>query len=211
MFKGAIFDVDGTILDSMWVWEEATSGFARKRGVEMTEAELAQFKDMTLEESMPIIKERFSLENTIEELKAEFARLCAEEYRLNVKPKPYAKEYIKSLKERGVKIAIATSGYRELCETALTRLGIMEYIDAFAFSSEVGVNKRNPDVYLLAAERIGVEPEKCMVFEDILAGVFGAKAGGMQVTAIFDKSSAEVWGEIKENADRAIMSWEELL
>lgn len=211
LFRGAIFDVDGTILDSMWVWEKATNGFLKSRCLELTPEELARFKDMTLEESMPMIKEKFNLSYTIDEMKAEFSRLCAEEYRLNVEPKPYVKEYMKGLKEKGVKIAIATSGYRELCEAALTRLGMIDYIDAFSLSSEVGVNKSNPDVYLLAAKRIGIDPVDCMVFEDILAGVRGAKAGGMRTTAIFDESSAEDWESIKAEADRAILGWEELL
>lgn len=210
MFDGAIFDVDGTILDSMWVWSAATVKFAKERGMEFSNEMLASFKDMTLEESMPIIKEKFGLEYSLEDMKNEFFRLCAEEYINNVPAKAGIKEYMQFLKSKGVKIAIATSGYRELCEAALTRLGMIEYIDAFALSSEVGVNKSNPDIYLLAAERIGVAPHDCMVFEDILAGVRGAKTGGMQTTAIFDKSGEENWEAVKSEADRAILSWEEL-
>ncbi len=212
MFKGAIFDVDGTLLDSMWVWEEATRDFARERGTEFTEEELIRFRQMTLEESMPIIREKFNLGDfTLEQMKAEYGRLCAKGYQTKVTAKPYAGEYLKSLKEQGVKIGIATSGYKELCEQTFERLGLMEYVDAFTYSSEVGVNKSNPDVYLLAAERIGVPPCECMVFEDILAGISGAHKAGMKLTAIYDESSAGDWEEIKAAADRAVISWKELL
>ena len=210
MFLGAIFDVDGTILDSMWVWKNMTANFMKSKNILITEAEIAGFKDMPLEESMLLIKSRFGFSETVDEVKEMFINFCFAEYMENVAPKDGILEYIKRLKQKGVKIAVATSGYREFCEAAMKKFGILEYIDAFAFSSEVGVNKRNPDVYFLAAERIGIMPQACMVFEDILAGILGAKAGGMMTTAIYDESSKEEWEEIKREAQRSILSWREL-
>ena len=104
----------------------------------------------------------------------------------------------------GIKIAIATSGYEELCKTAFTRLGVWNYIDACAFSSEVGVNKSNPDVYLLAAKRIGIPPEECTVFEDITTGIGGAKKGGFSTCAIFDETNADETDALKQLSDHYI-------
>ena len=118
---------------------------------------------------------------------------------------------MQKLKNSGVKIAIATSGYKELCEGAMRRLGMLNFIDAITLSCEVGVNKSNPDVYLLAAKRLGIAPEKCMVFEDILLGIKGAQKGGFQTTAIYDFSNDSDIELIKETADRYIESWKELL
>ena len=111
----------------------------------------------------------------------------------------------------GVKIAIATSGYKDLAEAALKRLGMADMIDAYALSCEVGVKKSNPDVYLLAAKRIGVPPEDCMVFEDILIGINGAKKGGMKTTAIYDDLNVDDTEKLKDAADRYIKDWTELL
>ncbi len=211
MFLGAIFDVDGTILDSMHIWRDITVGFIADCGFSVTDEELLPYACMTLEESMPLIKEKYSLTASADELKAEFRRRIRDAYFYDVGAKPHVKEYMEFLKSRGTKIAIATSGYRELCEAAFSRLGISGMIDAYALSSEVGVNKSNPDVYLLAAKRIGIPPEKCMVFEDIPTGIQGAKKAGMQTTAVYDFSNTDDTQILKNTADRYILDWSELL
>lgn len=210
MFSGAIFDVDGTILESMNVWQEITIKFVTDHGFSATPEELGAYTSMTLEESMPIIREKYGLLQSAEELKADFEGRIRDAYFYDIPPKAGAVEYIKRLKERGIKIAVATSGYRALCEAAFSRLGIADAIDAYALSSEVGVNKSNPDIYLLAAKRIAVPPAECMVFEDLPAGISGAKAAGMQTTAVYDFSNSAETELLKSTADRYISSWREL-
>lgn len=211
MFRGAIFDMDGTILDSMEVWSEVTKSFFADRNIRAENEDIAVYKDMTLQESLPIIRERYRLSDSVEEMCSEFNKRVAHEYTYTIAAKPYVCEYIRELYASGIKIALATSGYRELCEAALRRIGIADCVEAIALSSEVGVNKSNPDVYLLAAERIGIPPEECMVFEDILLGVGGAKKANMQTTAVYDKSSAADTEALRRLADRYIVSWRELL
>ena len=118
---------------------------------------------------------------------------------------------MKKLHDDGVKIAIATSGYEELCRKAFIRLGVWQYIDACAFSSEVGVNKSNPDVYLLAAKRIGIPPEECTVFEDIVTGIGGAKKGGFKTCAIYDETNVDDTEKLKQLSDCYITGWKDLL
>lgn len=208
LFSGAIFDVDGTILDSMLVWDNILVQYLARYGVE-NNGVTEKMRTITLEESMPMIAGLCGI--TAEEVKAEIMRLVAEEYTLRIPAKPGAAEYIRTLHENGVKIAIATSGYPNACKSAFERLGILPYISAFAFSAEVGKDKSNPDVYLLAAERIGVEPSECMVFEDILPGINGAKKAGMQTTAVADVSNQHETDELKAAADRYISDWRELI
>ena len=210
-FQAAIFDMDGTLLESMGVWKDITTQFLNRRSIELTDADVRKFRDMTLEESLPLIVKMHNLTDTVEDVFAEFSALAADAYMNSIPMKPFAKEYIEKLHAAGVKIAIATSGYDKLCRGALTRLGVMDKIDAVALSSEVGVNKSNPDVYLLAARRLGAEPKDCMVFEDILIGIQGAKKAGMQTTAVADFSNADEWEQLKNAADRSIESWKELL
>lgn len=152
--RGAIFDVDGTLLDSMQVWWDVVVDFFKEHGVELPYEEAKEYKEMTMKESIPTIKNRLNLDLSFEELSNTFMHMGLKQYETTVPLKKGADKYLKKLHNSGIKIAIATSGYEELCKTAFTRLGVWNYIDACAFSSEVGVNKSNPDVYLLAAKRI---------------------------------------------------------
>lgn len=209
--RGAIFDVDGTLLDSMQVWWDVVVDFFKLNNAELSYEDAKEFKEMTMKESIPLIKQRLNLAQSYEELSETFKNMGLMQYKTNIPLKRGADKYLKQLHDDGVKIALATSGYEELCKSAFTRLGVWQYIDACAFSSEVGVNKSNPDVYLLAAERIGIPPEECTVYEDILTGIGGAKKGGFKTCAIFDETSADETEALKQLSDHYITGWEELL
>ncbi len=209
--RAAIFDVDGTLLDSMGVWYDITENYFRKHGAVITKEQGDAFQEMTLEESLPIIKSMLSLDESVEAMMEEFKQLVAYEYAYKLPLKPYAAEYLRTLYDGGVKLAIATSGYLQLCEAAFKRLEIWEYFSATALSSEVGVNKSNPDVYLLAADRLGVKPGDCMVFEDILSGINGAKRAGMCTTAVYDPTNEQFTDALKQASDHYITGWKDLL
>lgn len=209
--RGAIFDVDGTLLDSMTVWWDVLIDFYRQHGVELTDEEAFEFKELTLKESIPMIIDTLGLDESFEEVSDTFQQMATLQYENTLPLKEGADEYLKQLHDSGVKIAIATSGYEDLCKKAFTRLGVWQYIDACAFSSEVGVNKSNPDVYLLAAKRIGVPPEECTVFEDITTGIGGAKKGGFETCAIYDATNADETDALKQLSDHYITGWKDLL
>lgn len=210
-FKGAVFDVDGTILDSMDVWFYAAKKLLLQLGIKMSDSDIDAMRDMTLEESIPMILSRHKNQMSPHDITKQLMELAGNEYRENILPKPNVCEYIKRLHENGVKIAIATSGFSELAKSAFERIGIWQYIDAAAYSSEVMKNKSNPDVYLLAAERIGVAPKDCIVFEDLLLGIKGAKSGGFFTCAVADKSNTEDHKALKETADLFIRDFSELM
>lgn len=208
---GAIFDVDGTILDSMQVWYKVTTNFFEMHNLVLTEEKAASYKEMTLDESLPQINEEFNLGMTNDEILEEFRQLIIHEYAFNIQLKPNIDIYLKKLHDSGVKIAVATSGYEGMCKSAFKRLGILKYIDAYAFSSEVGVNKGNPDIYLLAAERIGLKPQDCTVYEDIVLGLETARKAGFKTCAIYDDTNSYETQRLKQVSDRYITGWEELL
>lgn len=209
--KGAIFDADGTLLDSMTVWFNMTKRFFVNHNLSLSNEKAAHYKEMTLEESLPQINEEFHLGLTNEQIFKEFRDMIAQEYEDNIPLKPFADEYLKYLHDNGVKIAVATSGYEVLCKAAFKRLGIINYIDEFAFSSEVGCNKGQPDIYLLAAKRLGLTPEECTVYEDIVLGLGSAKRAGFNTCAIYDPTNASETKALKQLSDRYITGWDELL
>lgn len=209
--QGAIFDIDGTLLDSMATWNNATTLFYTRRDLTLTAEEFEFFKSVTLNESFPYIKARYNLPMTLEEIQEEFSGIILNEYKYNIPIKPYADEYLRFLKASDVKLACATSTKAEYCIPAFKRLGIFELFDTFTYSDEVSVNKSKPDVYLLAAKRLGLNPCDCTVFEDISIGIKSAKSAGFKTCAVFDKTNENETDILKSEADNYIKSWKELL
>lgn len=209
--EGAIFDVDGTILDSMGVWVDLTKEFFQSHNIIISEDELLDYQNMTFEESIPKIQKEFLPNITFDEMMRELKQLVFKAYKYSIPAKPGVCEYIRSLHNNGVKIAIATSGFRELCTAAFERLGIQHIIDAYAFSSETGCSKSKPDIYLLAAKRLGLKPQECTVYEDIITGIMSANSAGFKTVAIYDKTNARDTQRLLRHSDRYITGWNELL
>lgn len=209
--RGAIFDVDGTLLDSMSVWEVITERMLADRGIECKGAEIRIIQDMTLPKACEYLKTYYNISESVEEFMKSAHKAAAEEYYSNIPMKPGAAEYLLRLKNSGVRLAVATSGFPELVEAALKRCGVWELFNAKAYSFETGKDKTNPDIYLLAARRMELPPEECTVFEDILPGIHGAKKAGMKTVAVYDPTGEHAAAELKKTADRYIMSWNEMI
>ncbi|MBO5797630.1 MAG: HAD family phosphatase [Clostridia bacterium] len=184
--RAAIFDLDGTLLDSGGVWYQIDVDFMARRGLTLPADYGKAVSAMHLHEAAVYTIERFSLNETPEAVKAEWLAMAAEAYAHRVPLKPGAKEFLAHLKERGIPLAVATALARELAEPALKRHGIYDWFDALVYAAEVGQGKSSPAVYLRAAEQLGVSPEHCTVFEDTLVGVRTAKRAGMRTIAMAD-------------------------
>lgn len=137
--------------------------------------------------------------------------MAIEAYTNEVKLKAGVIDYLKQLKAEGIKIAAATSSDERLFRPCLTHCGIMKYFDAFTVTQEVRRGKGFPDVYQLAAEKLSLKPEQCVVYEDILKGVEGAKMDDFYVVGVEDIHSSYEKNEIMQLSDRYILSFEELL
>ncbi len=209
--KGAIFDVDGTILDSMGVWSSVTSSFFKDAGVTLSTEDMMKFQKMSFEESLPVIQQKYLPHLNFEEMLKLFMERISYEYINHIPAKDGVCEYMHKLHNDGVKIAVATSGFKELCFAALKRTGVFDLVDSFTFSSETGKGKTSPDVYLLAAKRICVPPQDCMVFEDILPGIISAKSAGFMTTAIADTTNTHDKERLIQHSDHYITGWKELL
>lgn len=210
-FKGAIFDLDGTLLDSMHIWHDVDEEFFRRRGLKVTPEYIEIIKNMHLKAAAVYTKEKYNIKESIDEIVDEWLDLCAQGYLNNVDLKPSVYEYLKMLYDNGVKMAFATASEKQVCEGVLKKHKIFDFFSDFAYVSEINIGKTEPDIYLLAAERIGLKAEDCIVFEDIIEGIRGAKKGNFAVCGVFDKSSAKDEDEIRKTADYYIKSFEELL
>lgn len=209
--QGAIFDVDGTILDSMTVWVDITNEFFHDHGIAVSKEETLSYQSMSFEESLVGIHNEYLPDMSVEEMFDEFSRRAAEKYANDLPAKPYVCDYIHKLYENGVKIAAATSGFPDLVYSAFKRLGIYDCFSVYAFSSEVGCSKSSPDIYLLAAKRLGLEPAVCTVYEDIATGIESAKGAGFMTVAIEDPTNAHIRDRLIQHSDRYITGWDELL
>lgn len=210
-FDGAIFDLDGTLLDSLWIWREVDEIFLNRRGIAVPPDYMATVMPLGFRETAEYTIRRFGLSDRPEDLMEEWNRLVEEAYRERIGLKPFAYEYLRSLRERGVRLGVATSMNPAFCDPVLRRNGIGDWFDGFAYSHEVGRGKGFPDIYERAAERIGVSPERCLVFEDIPVAVRGAKAGGFIVCGVYDAINEAGQAELQSLSDLYIRSFEELL
>lgn len=211
-FDAAIFDMDGTILDSLGVWEKIDNDFLeKKRGIAVPPDYVHSIAAMSFEEIARYTIQRFNLTETPEALMREWTDMAEHEYANNIKIKPYVKEYIQKIKAMGKKIALCTSSPKSFYEPAVKNNGIYDLFDAFANTCEAGVGKNSPKVYLLAAEKIGVAPQKCLVFEDVAAAAECAKKTGMAVCGVYDERSRMHKERLKEICDYYIDGFEDVI
>lgn len=194
--KAVIFDLDGTIVDSMWIWKEIDIQYLAKRGIQLPDGLQKAIEGMSFTETANYFKETFNLDDTIEEIKAEWNSMAYDYYSSRIDLKDGVEKFIELAKAKGLKLGVGTSNSRELASEVLKRHNIYNCFDTIRTSCEVEKGKPYPDVFLKVAEDLKVKPEECIVFEDTYAGVLAAKRAGMRVIAISDDLSLEYKEEI---------------
>lgn len=199
--KACIFDLDGTLLDSMRLWEQIDRDFLTKRGLEVPPDYVEAVTSLSFPEAAAYTIRRFCLPDSAESLMREWNDMAVYAYGHTISMKPYAKDYLARLKEHGMKLGIATSLSKELYRPALEQHGITQLFDVICSTDEVSRSKAHPDVFLLAAEKLGASPGNCVLFEDILIAVQSGKTAGMTVYAVYDEASKDNWDAIKQIAD----------
>lgn len=209
--RGILFDLDGTLVDSMWMWKQIDIDYLGGKQVEMPEDLQRSIEGRSFYETAIYFKERFSLSDSVEEIMADWNRMAEEMYRKRVPLKPGVKDFLIYLKKNGYRVGISTSNSRVLTEAALESHDITGYFDCIRSGCNEISGKPAPDVYLLSAGDIGVEPSYCLVFEDLIAGIQAGKAAGMKVCAVEDDFSSYQLSEKKRLADYYIRDYGEIL
>ena len=204
-FSAAIFDLDGTLLDSVWVWREVDRAFFEELHMPEPEDYARVIQGMSFRETAEYTVRRFGLSRSVEEVMDGWTQAAAEAYAHRVALKPGALDYLRALKRAGVKLAVATANREALFESTLRRWGAWELFDAVCTSAEVGdAGKEDGALFRLAASRLEVRAADCAVFEDTLKGVRGAKAAGMRAYAVRDIGNDHHSEEIATLADGVI-------
>ena len=209
--KAVLFDLDGTLVDSMWMWKDIDIEFLGRFGYGLPEDLQREIEGMSFSETASYFKERFSLPMTVEEIKDCWIAMSIEKYRTEVGLKPGALEFLKYCRERGIRTGVATSTGRDMVDAVIESLKIGDYLGEVATACEMAAGKPEPDIYLEVARRLSVKPEECLVFEDIPAGIVAGKRAGMTVLAVQDEFSKDLETEKRELADGFIRDYFELL
>lgn len=204
-FKGAIFDMDGTLLDSMRVWKRLTQGYLKQFGLHVTDEEYAACEGFSQPQVAQYFADKYpQLPGGAAGLMEGMDQLITARYATVAKPRDGVLPFLDGLRRRGVKMAIATLTARRHAEKALRDRDMLDYFDFMLTIEDVGVSKYQPDIYLMSAERLGLTPADCVVFEDAPYACTTAKKAGFRVCGVVEAAYAAGEQELRASSDLII-------
>lgn len=208
--EAILFDMDGTLVDSMWMWHEIDIEYLARFGLDIPDGLQQAIEGLSFKETSYYFRERFSIPDSPEQIQSDWNEMAWEKYTQVVPLKPGVRGFLAKCRHRGIRLGICTSNSRELTTAIADSHRLHDVFDCILTSGDVENGKPSPDIYLAAAARLGVRPEHCLVFEDILPGIRAGKAAGMKVCAVDDTYSADIRHEKAEMADYFIENYLEL-
>ena len=211
MLEAVIFDLDGSMVDSMWIWTTIDVEYLGRFGIELPENLQACIEGMSFSETAVYFKDRFQLPDDLDTIKEDWNRMAWDKYAYEVPVKDGVTELLQYCMDHGIKVGIATSNSRELVENVVKARQLDQYFDCIMTGCDVEKGKPAPDIYLAVARELGVSPENCLVFEDIIPGIQAGKAAGMRVCAVYDKYSEHQDAEKRTLADYYTYHFKELM
>lgn len=204
----AIFDMDGTLVDSMVYWRHLAEEYLNLKGIrKVSDTILEKIKPMTMTESAALFIKEFELNGTPDSVAAEMNDLMNNHYYKDIPLKRGVLDYLKQIHHAGTIMCVASATDVSLMEACLTRLGIIDYFSFLLSCEMVGVGKSRPDIYFEAAKRLKAKAGEIAVYEDALYAAKTAKAAGFYVIGVFDDSAAKHWNELKMVSDEIIENW----
>lgn len=206
-----IFDLDGTLVDSMWMWKSIDIEYLGKFGIAFPEDLQRCIEGMSFSETAIYFKKRFGLKDSLDQIKSDWNAMAWDKYLNEVPLKEGVPELLEYLKLNNIPAGIATSNSKELVELIIEKHGIGDYFASIRTSCEVAKGKPSPDIYLLVAKDLNVEPSRCLVFEDVLQGIMAGKNAAMRVCAVYDEFSEDDLEQKQRLADYYVRSLTEVL
>lgn len=187
--EAVIFDLDGSLVDSMWMWKDIDIEYLGRFGIPLPEDLQAVIEGMSFTETACYFKEHFQIPDPIEKIKEEWNRMAWDKYSNDVPLKDGVREFLEGCRDRNILLGIATSNSRELVDNIISVHRLGNYFSCILTGCDVTKGKPAPDIYLEVAKRLGTAPERCLVFEDIIPGIQAGKSAGMKVCAVEDEYS----------------------
>ena len=205
----AIFDFDGTLVDSMPYWQNLACEYLLSKGIDFDKEKTSKaIQTMTMTQSAEYFISEFKIEGTPASVSAEINALMDKHYENDVSLKKGVKEYIEKLYSSGVRLCVASATDKELVAACLKRLMIYEFFEFVLSCEDVGVGKDKPDIFLKAASLFSSNPNGTAVYEDAIYAIKTAKRAGFYTIAVYDLASKSHWQEIEALADEIIYSWQ---
>ena len=208
--KGFIFDLDGTLLDSLGLWQDIDKRYMALHGIEYKREYTDEIKRLTYVESSYYFKDVLGVNKDVEEIQRDWREMSHAAYQNDLLLKPYAYEFVSACAKKGECI-LATSCFKESAVAALKRTGLWAYMEDVVTTNEVGVNKDHPKIYEVCAEKLGLKPKECYVFEDVYSAALCASKAGFKVIGILDDMWMKDQDEMKKICQKTIYSFKELL
>ena len=206
-----LFDLDGTLIDSNGVWLQIDLDFLAARGLPHTMEYSNYVSHVTYQEAAQYTKDCFGLNESTDEIMQIWSDMALDAYAHHIPLKDGVREYLEQEVRKGEKLAIATSCMDHLCSAVLDHHGIRELFSQITTVREVTRDKKFPDIYLLAAQKAGVSPAACTMYEDSPTAIKGARSAGMQVVGVYDSFFSAHEAEMRNFCDGYIRSFRELL
>lgn len=206
-----IFDMDGTLIDSNGIWKDVDTAFLAKRGLSYTKEYYEGVAHTIFPLAAKFTKEFCRLPESEEAIMAEWMDMAGDLYGTSVPVKPGVRAYLDKLCAAGERLIVVTSAVPVHCRTALTHLGLMPYFERIIFAHDLQLEKKDPQLWCLTAELMGVAPTGCTLYDDSVEACRGAKAAGMHAVGVYDPYFAGTEPEMQAVCDRYIRSFEELI
>ncbi|MEG2175657.1 MAG: HAD family phosphatase [Oscillibacter sp.] len=205
-----LFDMDGTLIDSNRIWKEVDREFLARRGLPYTHAYYEGVAHTIFPLAAQFTKEFCHLPDSCEDIMAEWMTLAGDLY-AHIPTKPGVRAYLKQCKAEDRRMAVVTSSVPAHCRTALRHLDLEKYFETIFFAHDIGLEKKDPALWLSAAKSLGVRPEDCTVFDDSLSACRGARSAKMRVIGVYDDFFAADEKELRGFCDVYLRSFEDLL
>lgn len=212
MIKGVIFDLDGTLIDSMKVWNDVDRAFLKECGISDPPQDISErVRKMSVDESSSYFISEFGLNLTKEYIINRIEELVRIQYEQLIPLKPDVREVLDYLDEKSIPYGIATATYKSLAEAVLKRCGIFERFRFILTDKEYPAGKTSPDIFLGAAELLGFSPEEILVAEDSLHCIETSVNAGFVTVGVYDDVSSDDRPEIEEKSDAYVIRLGEVI